>query len=627
MKINFINKVYGIIALLLTLCLNSCGSSSSETDPTPEPPTPVTPEGQRWLTQHPRLLVSAQEIKAAKDLSGKDADVKELYNYEINKARAYALLPQIDYKVDEGGRMLTTAGTYMTRLITMALAYRLTGSKLYLNAVEKSLKWICAYPDWHPTHYLDTSYLTVGVAIAYDWLYDDLSDETKTLVSKSIYEKALSKALEEYKKPESSTWVNKETNWNVTCHTAMVLGALAVAEDYPEAASTVLDKAITYMPTCLKFFKPDGVWYEGNTYWIMTTEFLTLYLRAIADNDPTHDSIAALPGIKETGTFFLRTLQSSGDMFCYADGHSTTPVNYPTFFYFAKSYSQPELAQWCRAQIKKSIESNSTLNEFFFLSLPWYDTETASSVAAVPSLQVFRNDIADIAVLCGDQSKAGALKLITKGGEPMKSHQQMDAGTFVVGSDGIDWTAELGAENYNVTGFWENSVGGRRWNYFRNNNFSHNTIAIDKHLHNAAGTAKVSATNYDKPNPSVTIDMSSMLSPLATSAHRTFTLVDDYTIDVTDEVQLAKATSTINWIAGTTAAVQVNCNTVCLTKNGKNFWIKIISPENATFSTYAAKTSSTAEYAISGITMLQADCKLPDGKNKVVVRLSSKELK
>ena len=122
MKINFINKVYGIIALLLTLCLNSCGSSSSETDPTPEPPTPVTPEGQRWLTQHPRLLVSAQEIKAAKDLSGKDADVKELYNYEINKARAYALLPQIDYKVDEGGRMLTTAGTYMTRLITMALA-------------------------------------------------------------------------------------------------------------------------------------------------------------------------------------------------------------------------------------------------------------------------------------------------------------------------------------------------------------------------------------------------------------------------------------------------------------------------------------------------------------------------
>lgn len=73
----------------------------------------------------------------------------------------------------------------------------------------------------------------------------------------------------------------------------------------------------------------------------------------------------------------------------------------------------------------------------------------------------------------------------------MQAHQQMDCGTFVLESEGIRWTDDLGSDDYNLPGFWDYKPNGQRWKYFRNNNLSHNTISIDHQIQYAAGEAFV----------------------------------------------------------------------------------------------------------------------------------------
>ena len=173
----------------------------------------------------------------------------------------------------------------MNRLGTLALAYRLYGERKYLDAANEALLWVCNYPDWDPPHYLDTAEMATAVAIAYDWLYDALPISTKDLVKKCLYERAIVRVLREYEKGSLGSWAKRETNWNVVCNTGMVLAALGIAEDYPKEAAVILDNAAKYMPNCLKHFAPDGVCYEGPAYWGYTTSYLTLYLKAVADND------------------------------------------------------------------------------------------------------------------------------------------------------------------------------------------------------------------------------------------------------------------------------------------------------------------------------------------------------
>ena len=97
----------------------------------------------------------------------------------------------------------------------------------------------------------------------------------------------------------------------------------------------------------------------------------------------------------------------------------------------------------------------------------------------------------DIVVFNGNRNIPNSLYLIAKTGDPDMAHQQLDIGTFIVEMNGIRWTDDLGTDNYNLPGFWDYKPDGQRWTYFRNSNFSHNTLSIDHKLQNSAGTGEI----------------------------------------------------------------------------------------------------------------------------------------
>lgn len=578
---------------------------------------------QRFLSNHPRLLFTGAEETAVKQLIQNDPLAGELAEFLKAKADTLTITPQKPYLKDKYGNILWTSRAYVNRLGTLALAYRIYGERKYLDAANEALLWVCNYPDWDPSHYLDTAEMATAVAIAYDWLYDTLPASTKELVKKCLYERAIVRVLREYEKGGSGSWAKRETNWNVVCNTGMVIAALGIAEDYPKETAVILDNAAKYMPNCLKHFAPDGVCYEGPAYWQYTASYLALYLKTVADNDNGKGDIAQLPGLERTALYQKRTLTPSGRLFNFGNAGADAQ-NSPAFFLFSRMYSQPEVAEWYREKLKLTLQDNLLLHQLFFLSLPWFDNASPEKAEKMPALEIYHNTINDIIVFNGNRKKKGSLFLIAKGGEPRQAHQHLDGGTFIVESNGVCWTEDLGSDDYSLPGFWDGRPDGQRWKYFRNNNLSHNTLSIDHKIQYANGEAFVCEEHPEAKQPSAKLDMTTLYKDQASSVFRTFKLLNDYTIEITDEVELLSPQSIISWISSTKAQVEVEGNRVHLTRDGKHFYMEIIAPVGAVFKTYPAKNTYKGEYPIEGYNMLEATCGLDGGKGKIVVRMSSK---
>lgn len=558
------------------------------------------------LLQHPRLLFSKQEEQRIRDLFGTEPLLDSLYVGLMKEAERLLLVPpQEDSRreIKNTKDILPISREQVYRMVNLALAYRLSGDRRFAEKAEKELVHVCNFPDWDPIHYLDVAEMTTAVAIGYDWLYDVLAPSTRQLVVHSIKTKALDLVVEEYNTGNADSWAKRETNWNVVCNTGMVLGALAIEEHYPELAKHIIGEAVRYIPNCLKHFAPDGVCYEGPAYWGYTNMYLSLLLKALNDNFGGDFGLSEMVGVDKSVLYYMHSTSPSGKIFNFANSGSTAPAAEPIYFYFSRAFNQPEVATFYRDVLSKTVHEGNYFR-FYFLSIPWYDT-ASSTADALPKLKVYEG-INDIVVFNGNRNIPNSLYLIAKTGDPDMAHQQLDIGTFIVEMNGIRWTDDLGTDNYNLPGFWDYKPDGQRWTYFRNSNFSHNTLSIDHKLQNSAGTGEIDRLDDRAAQPFVTMNMSTAYAGQSRFVYRTFRMLDDTRILVTDSVGLQSPSQSVQWSVITSAGVECKGNTAVLRKDGKSFSLKIASPTNASFTAKAAKRGTEAEKPIEGYTVLSA---------------------
>ena len=558
------------------------------------------------LLQHPRLLFSKQEEQRIRDLFGTEPLLDSLYVGLMKEAERLLLVPPQEdprREIKNTKDILPISREQVYRMVNLALGYRLSGDRRFAEKAEKELVHVCNFPDWDPIHYLDVAEMTTAVAIGYDWLYDVLAPSTRQLVVHSIKTKALNLVVEEYNTGNADSWAKRETNWNVVCNTGMVLGALAIEEHYPELAKHIIGEAVRYIPNCLKHFAPDGVCYEGPAYWGYTNMYLSLLLKALNDNFGGDFGLSEMVGVDKSVLYYMHSTSPSGKIFNFANSGSTAPAAEPIYFYFSRAFNQPEVATFYRDVLSKTVHEGNYFR-FYFLSIPWYDT-ASSTADALPKLKVYEG-INDIVVFNGNRNIPNSLYLIAKTGDPDMAHQQLDIGTFIVEMNGIRWTDDLGTDNYNLPGFWDYKPDGQRWTYFRNSNFSHNTLSIDHKLQNSAGTGEIDRLDDRAAQPFVTMNMSTAYAGQSRFVYRTFRMLDDTRILVTDSVGLQSPSQSVQWSVITSADVECKGNIAVLRKDGKSFSLKIASPTNASFMTKAAKRGTEAEKPIEGYTVLSA---------------------
>lgn len=519
---------------------------------------------------HPRLFMTQAESARLPELAKADP-----HNAKI----AAALLAKADRIIDSqpvtrvvvGRRMLTTSRQALDRLSTLSMAWHLSGDSRYVDRAAAELRAVCAFEDWNPSHFLDTAEMTLGVAIATDWLHAELDAETRKLARRAIFEKGLTPALQS----DKHWWMLTSNNWNQVCHGGLVAGALVMLEDEPESAREILERAVRHVPTAMASYAPAGAYPEGPSYWTYGTNYNVILLALLESALGSTFGLSKMEGFEKTGAFPILMTGPSGQMFNFSDGRPNRDVQHAVYW-LAKKYGRPE---WARHE-DQMLDLSKSVPWLGSLSLLWRDPGSDDKELGLPLHWTSRNTV-PISVHRESWDDGDATFVGVKAGPPTASHAQMDIGSFILDAGGVRWAHDLGMESYHrveskgIT-LWHKHQESGRWKVFRNNNFSHSTLVIDDQLQHAAGDAPIARFSTDPAFPHTAVDMAPVYQTQVKQAQRGIALLPGGSVLVRDHLTGLRPGAEVRWGMVTRAKVgEVDRPTLTLRENNQELELSI----------------------------------------------------
>lgn len=236
------------------------------TPPAPTPQPPVPPVG------HPRLFFTREDIPTLRRRA--ETTHKDIWQpvLAFAQSRLGSRPPSMPKAGDLDG--FRNAGN---QVIATAFAYIITDDRAYLELARDDL---LAYSGWrywgdeggYGKRLLGFHHMLMGVSIAYDWLYNDLSEADRKTVQSAL----ATRAQESYEASRANSYVEEWANWwrgsyiqnhHWTIHSALGMAALALERDDPRS-STWLAQATDNLrrDTYLAQGIGDGSWHEGIPY-------------------------------------------------------------------------------------------------------------------------------------------------------------------------------------------------------------------------------------------------------------------------------------------------------------------------------------------------------------------------
>jgi hypothetical protein len=550
---------------------------------------------------HPRLFMTDRQITEIQRKIKSQPLLQVFYQALLTKADGILDQKPVERKLT-GRRLLSVSRRCLDRVIHLSAAYRLTQKRAYLKRAEKEMLASAAFSDWNPSHFLDVAEMTAALAIGYDWLYHDLAPENRQTIRRAILEKGLKPSL------KNKGWVRGHNNWNQVCNGGITLGVLAIMEDQPELAQTLVHRAINGVQEVMKYYEPDGAYPEGPGYWVYGTTYNVILLAALESALGTDFNLSKASGFSRSAGYYLHVTGPTGKYFNYPDSGSMSYF-LPTVFWFAQKYDQPALA-WYQIQIGKNAlrrdAASLVHSRFSPLILLW-----RQSAAVVPDHHCWVGRGSNsVAVFRTSWTDPDAIYLAIKGGSPGVSHGHMDVGTFVIDAEGLRWAVDLGPESYHKIeslgmNLWGRAQNAQRWKIFRYNNLSHSTLVVNDQLQKVEANAPIIRFSDDKSFPHVVFDMSEVYVGQLAQAYRGAALMPSGTIIIQDEFKATDQPVTVRWAMVTPAEVSIKSDKSALLKQkGKSMRLKVLTNEKIQLKTYSTEPKENYDEPNPGTRMI-----------------------
>jgi hypothetical protein len=520
------------------------------------PPTATLEEVREWVerapTTHPRLLSDREGLIALRESIERDPLRAKIA--EVVVLQAEALLEEAPIKRElVGRRLLSQSRRCIQRVLGLSMAYHLTGEMKYVRRCEEELLAVARFEDWNPSHFLDVGEMTFGLAIGYDWLYDQLDPEAREEIRDAIVKKGVTLPLEN----PGHWWVKGTNNWGQVCHGGLVAGALAVMEHEPEIAARTVHSAISNVTHSMAVYEPKGSYPEGPGYWGYGTGFNVLLIASLESVLSTDFGLSLAPGFDETGAYPCLMTGTSGRYFNYADGGWKRGPQ-PALFWFAARYGRPD---WLFGEVELLDKSLDRLRErperagrLAPLSLLWMAKGTRAVAAAKVELPLHWRGGGDVPITIhrSSWSDPDAVFVTVKAGSPSANHGHMDIGSFVLDADGVRWSHDLGAEGYHGIesrgmDLWNRSQDSDRWKIFRLNNHSHSTLVIDGELQQVGGRGEVVRFSDDLAGAFTVVDLAGVHAAPALRHQRGVALLPSNQVIIQDELRGLKPGTRVRW--------------------------------------------------------------------------------
>ena len=526
---------------------------------------------------HPRLLVSRERMDYLKTACKTDPTLSAWYARV--KASADTLAASTTYpSYDDADELrLSSANTVQSNIVVCAFAYCVEGDVKYANRVYGEIQNAAAWPDWNPKHFLDTSAIIGGYAIAYDWMYDYWTAEQKELIRSKMIAYGLNEAQDAYNGVGvSDWWATTDNNWSMVCNGGVAMGALAIGDEpaYESLCASLLETGLRRIEKNLAHFAPDGAWYEGPGYWNYTIEYLSMYFSSLLSATGTDYGYLSAPGLSKTGYFPIGMTGRNNTFNLHDAGESK--ISAPEMFFLGNQFNDSTIASYRYYQL---TSQNFTPEVRDIL---WYDSSIIRDISNLETDFKFR-DI-EVAAFRNSYFQSDSVYAGIHGGLNGINHGQVDAGNFIYESQGVRWAVDLGGDNYNLYNYFNNSnTGKNRWAYYRNRGEGHNTVILnpgltaDQPLNQTATLDSFSSTEQFGVS---TVNMQPIYGDYTTSARRGMWLdKQSGGLLVQDELQFKEADgNNLYWFMHTRASAELAADgkSAILTQNGKRLWVGIL---------------------------------------------------
>ncbi len=572
------------------------------------------------LPDHPRLMITPKvKARVAESLKS-DALARRFFQRIQQGAYLVERTPPIQrqLKGDKRKRMLDTSRTALHNIVIMGMAHIFAPDPALRDRIISEMTAAVQFKDWHPSHFLDTSEMTLAIALGYDWLYDELSDTQRQIIRDGIIRLGLESALSHNGGLE---WTN---NWNQVRHGSLAAGALAVYEDSPELARRILQQARDNFRQGLQVYQGDGVYPEGPVYWSYGTSFswvMAACLHSALDDDW---GIAQSPGFAESFEYVKQVTTPTGLLFNYADCNRG-PIDQPIHVWAGSMLDRPDYIRFGLASLDRYLAKPSARGSRLApLALLWYEPVGDVQPTHGPTCYVGNGNKVRIAAIRSAWDEATASFIGIKGGSIQVNHGHMDIGSFIIEAEGVRWSEDLGMEReiYDRHDSWGTQQTAHRWSFLRANVHGHNTLSLGGTLQRVKGMNPIIRHGQSGNLQFAILDMSAAYKGQAKRAERGIALLADQSMVVMDELTGVADGLDLCWTMWTQARISLSDDgkQAVLKRKGKQLLVSLESDSAGRFEVADGTPPTEAENPNKGYSRLLVRLPAPVGNLKLVVR-------
>lgn len=536
------------------------------------------PSGEAMLRQirkscgdtHPRLMADGEAFSRLKEAQKTDELLCRLVEMLDGECAKLLDTKPPEYYVDEGNRLLTTSRRVMKCIMPLALMYNLTSDEKYADRAWREMEAACGFPDWHPSHYLDTAELAYGVALGYDWLYGYLKEEQRKTAEQAIEKFALDTAWECFERNEG--WTSSKNNWNEVCCSGIFSACAAVCGVFPKKTERLMGRLICAIENGLSVYAPDGGYTEGPGYWTYGTNYLVVFLSVLTSVCGTDYGLCSAKGLRET-MYYPSYMESGVFQFNYHDCGEER-IDTSSFLWLAGAFKDPAVGG---VRVDDVMSGRKPVS---YKDILYYRKKRISPKSGLPKARHFHG--IDTVVMRSGWEKADVYAAL-HGGQNYAGHGDLDIGQFVYDALGERWFCDMGGENYNVEGYWDGEHdGGMRWSYYKKRAEGHNTLVINP---DESGGQKYRARgriiefDITKDGARAALDMYPAYSDKVYEGAKRIMELKNGVVTISDELYAIES-SDIYWFAhmrGVKAELLPDGKGALLRKNGKAVSVKLFS--------------------------------------------------
>ena len=562
--------------------------------------------------RHPRLMIDSEGFKSLKEkvTTGRFTykTLAKLHNEVIARAGKTA---------DTNRKFTTTDDNYMIvdNLVTCAYAYRMTGHTKYLSKVRSDLTTLCTFPNWDYSN-LSHGEISLAAAIAYDWLYYDLTLDERKMVRRAISEKSLLPW-------RTYDGTKHKGNWNSIKTSGVACAALAVYEKDKALSRTIIEKIVVEenLPATKNIYVGGG-YTEGLHYWDYGGSYEVCLIGSLEHIFGHSAGLMEVPGLLESGKLATYGHGTAGTEYAYSDGGGNVDRPFVASWWFAAMNDDPDMMYVEKKYIDTWYKDTPmTGNDgdlryrMLALMIAMIRDYNLEGTLTPPSDKVFEcgGDAPLVIVRNGWKFDGTDTYLGIKGGLTNTGHAHMDVGSFIFEAEGERWSDDMMRPAY---GDWFDALyaaGGNsgnsdqkamRWDTYHISNLCHSTIvsytndgSVPDKLHSTDyyvdGFATIDQVIESGDRQGAVVNMAAPMKGQLKSAKRTIELVNKTELVVTDEITaLDNLDCVLEWrmlsIAGSTLSSDKS-NIVLTTKTKKTRTLTVqtsdssISPELVTW--------------------------------------------